>query len=236
DGPLQARLRKTLPLGRRSTLTQDIVVHAHTARIDFETVVDWAEPHRYLGVEFALAVHVPAARHEIQFGHVQRGTHRNFAEARARFEVSQHKWTDPSESGFGIALLNDGKYGLSVLGSRVRLSLLKGGGHPDPRGDAGMHTFTYSLLPHIGGFSVESVVRPAYELNTPLLAHAGATYAQGSLVIEPHSDHVIETIKPTESCKGVILRIYDAAGSTSPMTITPSALLTLVGDTNLLED
>lgn len=236
DGPLQARLRRTITLGRRSTLTQDIVVHARTARIDFETVVDWAEPHRYLGVEFALAVHAPNARHEIQFGHLQRGTHRNFAEDRARFEVSQHKWTDLAEAGFGVALLNDGKYGLSVLGNRVRLSLLKGGGHPDPRGDAGVHTFTYSLLPHVGGFSVEAVVRPAYELNVPLLVHTGVTQVGVSLVAEPHRDHVIETIKPAESGSGVILRLYDAAGSASRLEVVPTASLSLTRETNLLED
>ncbi len=236
DGPLQLRLRRVLKLGRRSVLTQDIVVHAHTARVDFETVVDWEEPHRYLGVEFPLAVHTPAARHEIQFGHLQRGTHRNFAEDRARFEVSQHKWTDLSEADFGVSLLNDSKYGLSVLGSRVRLSLLKGGGHPDPRGDKGVHTFTYALLPHAGGFCVESVVRPAYELNTPLLAHRGGTRASASLIEEPAPGIVVETVKPAESGEGVIVRLYDAAGSASRMAITPVAPLTLAGDCNLLED
>jgi alpha-mannosidase len=236
DGPLQLRLRRSLAFGRHSTLTQDLVVHAHTGRVDFETVVDWAEPHRYLGVEFALAVHAPTARHEIQFGHLQRGTHRNFAEDRARFEVSQHKWTDLSEAGFGVALLNDGKYGLSVLGRRIRLSLLKGGGHPDPHGDASAHTFTYSLLPHNGGFSVESVVRPAYELHTPLLAHPGATRAATALLAPPHPDHVVETIKAAESGEGVIVRLYDAAGTASPLAVSPSAPLTLLGDTNLLED
>ncbi|MFH1497788.1 MAG: glycoside hydrolase family 38 C-terminal domain-containing protein [Verrucomicrobiota bacterium] len=235
-GPLQLRLRRTLKLGRRSTLTQDLVVHAHTARVDFETVVDWEEPHRYLGVEFPLAVHTAAARHEIQFGHLQRGTHRNFAEDRARFEVSQHKWTDLSETHFGVALLNDGKYGLSVLGSRVRLSLIKGGGHPDPRGDKGVHTFTYSLLPHNGGWSVESVVRPAYELNTPLIAHTGGTRAGAALIAEPDAALVVETVKPAESGDGVIVRLYDAAGSASRMTLAPVAPLTVAGDCNLLED
>lgn len=236
NGPLQARLRRTVAFGRRSTLTQDLVVHADTARVDFETVVDWAEPHRYLGVEFSLGVHVPHARHEIQFGHLVRGTHRNFAEDRARFEVSQHKWTDLSEAGFGVALLNDCKYGISVLGNRVRLSLFKGGGHPDPRGDAGRHIFTYSLLPHAGGFSVESVVRPAYELNAPLLAHLGGTYAGAPLIGALSPDHVVETVKPAESGDGVIVRVYDAAGAGSRLDVHPIAPLALVGDTNLLED
>lgn len=236
DGPLQLRLRRSLSFGRCSTLTQDIVVHARTARVDFETVVDWSEPHRYLGVEFPLAMHVPTARHEIQFGHQHRVTHRNFAEDRARFEVSQHKWSDLSETNFGVALLNDGKYGLSVLGGRVRLSLMKGGGHPDPRGDKGRHWFTYSLLPHTGGFSVESVVRPAYELNTPLLAHAGRSRMASPLLESCEPTAVVETLKQAESGDGVVLRLYDAAGTASALTVAPAAGLALAGDCNLLED
>jgi alpha-mannosidase len=235
DGPLQLRLRRTVKLSGRSSLTQDLVVHAHTARVDFETVVDWEEPHRYLGVEFPLAVRAPAARHEIQFGHLLRGTHRNFAEDRARFEVSQHKWSDLSEANFGVALLNDGKYGLSVLGGRVRLSLMKGGGHPDPRGDKGVHRFTYSLLPHAGGWSVESVVRPAYELNTPLLAHVGGTRAGVSLIAEPEAGLVVETIKPAEDGRGIVMRLYDAAGAASRMTMMPAGGLTVTEECDLLE-
>lgn len=236
DGPLQMRLRRTVTLGRKSVLTQDLVVHAHAAQVDFETVVDWEEPHRYLGVEFPLAVRAPVARHEIQFGHLLRGTHRNFAEDRARFEVSQHKWSDLSEADFGVALLNDGKYGLSVLGGRVRLSLMKGGGHPDPRGDKGVHRFTYSLLPHAGGWSVESVVRPAYELNTPLIVHAGGTRANAALIAEPEAGLVIETVKPAEDGRGIVVRLYDAAGAASRMTVEPAGALAVAGECNLLED
>jgi alpha-mannosidase len=92
------------------------------------------------------------------------------------------------------------------------------------------------LLPHAGGFSVESVVRPAYELNTPLLVHAGTTQAGASLVAEPHPDHVVETIKPAESGDGIVLRVYDAAGSASRLEVIPVAPLSFVGDATLLED
>ena len=38
-------------------------------------------------------------------------------------QVCGHKWADLSEHGFGVALMNDSKYGHSVLGSIMRLSL-----------------------------------------------------------------------------------------------------------------
>ena len=79
-------------------------------------------------------------------------------------EVLNHKYTDISETNFGAAILNDSKYGISVDGTAAALTLLKGGLHPDTRGDEGVYAFTYSLLPH-GAFSAQSVTRPAYELN-----------------------------------------------------------------------
>ena len=39
------------------------------------------------------------------------------------FKVCGHKWADLSEHGFGVALLNDSKYGYSTLENIMRLSL-----------------------------------------------------------------------------------------------------------------
>lgn len=38
-------------------------------------------------------------------------------------QVWAHRWMDLSEHGFGLALLNDSKYGASVRGSVLSLSL-----------------------------------------------------------------------------------------------------------------
>lgn len=51
--------------------------------------VKWAESHKFLKVEFPVKVHSSNATYEIQFGHVQRPTHRNTSWDWARFEV-QH--------------------------------------------------------------------------------------------------------------------------------------------------
>lgn len=39
------------------------------------------------------------------------------------FQVWAHRWMDLSEHGFGLALLNDCKYGASVRGNILSLSL-----------------------------------------------------------------------------------------------------------------
>src|SRR5690606_30501506 len=146
-------------------------------------------------------------------GHAERATHRNYPNDRARFEVCAHKWTDLSENGFGVALLNDCKYGVSVHHSDVRLSLLKSGTHPDPRGDAGHHVFKYALLPHDGGFSVENVVRPAYEFNIAPVAVPAPHDAQGlaSLLTVDAANVIVESVKLAEDGKDLVVRLYEAS-------------------------
>ncbi|MGN6627069.1 MAG: alpha-mannosidase, partial [Tepidisphaeraceae bacterium] len=153
-GPLQLRIRTRYRLGESTTLSQDTVFHSTTPRVDFETLVDWQEKYQLLKASFGIAVQANYARHEMQFGHVMRTTHDNTSWDRAQFDVCAHKWTDISETAFGIAFLNDCKYACSMKNGDYRLTLIKSGRHPDPRGDAGLHRFSYALLPHAGGFSV----------------------------------------------------------------------------------
>lgn len=238
DGPLQLRVRSEYRLGDQSTLRQDLVLHALTPQIDFDTEVHWCERHRLLKVSFPLAVHTDTARHEIQFGHVTRPTHRNLPTDRSRFEVCAHRWTDLSEAGFGVALLNDCKYGLSTHGSELRLSLIKSGTHPDDRGDAGRHRFSYALLPHGGGFGVESVVRAAYELNTPLSARlAGAqTVGRGSLLTVDAGHVIVDSIKRAEDGAGLVARLYEAGAAGGTVQVHLDPRLTAAWETNLLEE
>ncbi len=234
DGPLQFRLRSTFQIGSQSTLRQDLILQADTPRLDFETVVDWKERHALLKVAFSTAVLPSAARHEIQFGHIERPAFRNNRFETVKFEVCNHKWTDLSENRHGAALLNDCKYGISVLGGEMRLSLIKGGLHPDPRGDAGSHRLTYSLLPHEGGFSAETVIQPAYELNAGLIAGSGA--GQASLFSISTSNVICESIKPAVDGRGYIARLYEAERSSVRTALRFSSVPGAVFLTNLLEE
>jgi alpha-mannosidase len=214
NGSLQLRIRSHYRIGIYSTLKQDIVFHANSPRVDFETIIDWNEKHQLLKVGFDVDIQAPSARHEIQFGHVERPTHTNTSYDQSMFEVCAHKWTDLSENRFGVALLNDCKYGVSIDGSDIRLSLHKGGTHPDPRGDQGIHEVTYAILPHQGGFSTESVIRPAYELNVQPLVVFGCPDREINSFLELGAPNVIvEAVKPAEEDKAYVIRLYEAERS-----------------------
>lgn len=238
EGPVQLRFRSVWKIGVASTLVQDTIFHANSPQITFETQVDWQEKHILLKAGFDLDVLTEFARHEIQFGHVERPTHRNYPQDRAKFEVCCHKWTDLSDEGFGVAVLNDCKYGVSVNGTNVRLSLLKSGTHPDERADPGRHLFTYAILPHEAGFSVPAVVRPAYELNVPPIAVlAGkAAVAPRSLFHIDSDSVIVDTVKWAEEGDAFIVRLYEAGRKRSRATLKFDSHVTQVVSTNLLEE
>ena len=213
DGAVEFRIRAEYRISDKTTLSQDIVFYSSSPRVDFETTVDWNDKHRLLKTVFDTSVRAEYSVHEIQFGNVKRPTNRNTEVQQARFEVSNHKYTDISEPSYGISILNDCKYGLSVLDSNISLTLHKGGSKPDPRGDKGVHKFTYSFYPHTGTFCAENTVHEAYYLNNPVLSFAGSREMSGIVRIEKENV-IAETIKPCEeNQKAYIARVYESEGS-----------------------
>ena len=152
-----------------STITQTMRLASGSRRLDFDTEVDWHEHHKFLKVAFPVDVHASRATYEIQFGHLERPTHANTSWDVARFEVCAHRWADLSEPGYGVALLNDCKYGYDIHGNVMRLSLLRSPGWPDPESDQGAHRFSYALFPHAGDLRDAGVIAEAEAFNLPLV-------------------------------------------------------------------
>ena len=110
------------------------------------------------------------ASFDVQYGVIRRSTHANTSWDWAKYEVYGHKWCDISESKFGVAVLNESKYGYSVRDNNIGLSLLKSAKFPHQEADMGDHEFVYSILPHERALEESSVFAEAYKLNTPLWA------------------------------------------------------------------
>ena len=210
-----------------STITQCLWLYSESRRIDFQTEIDWHEHHQILKAAFPLDVLSSTATYDIQFGHVQRPTHENTSWDKAKFEVYGHKWVDISESGYGVSLLNDCKYGYNTEGSTLKLTMLKCGTYPNPEADQGRHVFTYSLVPHIGDFRSAGIIQEAYALNQPLVATkscgSGTLPGTFSLVSCDQPGIIIETVKKAEADNGMIVRMYEAFGGrcTANITVAP---------------
>lgn len=236
DGRAQYRIRSTYQLSRKSTVRQDMIFYSTTPRVDFETIIDWNDNHRFLKVDFDTTIMSNTARHDIQFGHCQKPTTRNNSIEQAMFEVVNHKFTDLSETRYGVAILNDCKYGISVEGSDIRLSLHKGGCRPDPRGDMGEHACIYSLLPHIGDFGAETVILPAYSFNYSPIVKSGVGLYESFASVD-NTNIIIETIKPCEeNQKAYIMRLYEAEGTFTNAKVILGTSPEAVELTNMLEE
>ncbi|CAO1635258.1 unnamed protein product [Jaminaea pallidilutea] len=135
-------------------------------RIDAK--IDWKEKHRFLRFEVPTSLQADSASFETQFGVTKRPTTRNTTWEAAKFEVCGHKFSDLSEAQYGLAILNDCKYGHSAEGGALRLSLLKGATYPDAHQDEGEHTLAFALYPHKGNLAQSDVVTAARIFNNPV--------------------------------------------------------------------
>lgn len=230
SGAVEHRIRRVYDFGgdpetrENSVLTQEIVFYAHDRRIDFETIINWRHAHRLLKAAFPFDLRADKARCEVAFGFYERPTHANTPMERAAFETPAHRWVDLSEADYGVALLNNAKYGHGFYGDQLTLTLVRSGTHPDEAADRGEHRFVYSLRPHNGPFSVRDVVWPAHELNSPMLAlpaarHAGSRKSLCWFACDQESV-ILETVKLAEDGKGLILRVYQADARRSRARIT----------------
>ncbi len=241
-GPLRASIKVERKLTEKATLVQYIRLNAGSRQVDFETNIDWQEEKKLLKVAFPVNVYAGHATFEIQYGHVERPTHRNTSWDVARFEVPAQKWVDLSESDYGVALLNNGKYGHDIHDNVMRLTLLRATKSPDEIADMGMHHFTYSLLPHSGDVTSSEVISAAYALNVPLLAtqlpvQTGSKPGTHSYLSVDRDNLIIEAVKAAEDGDGIIVRLYEAKRSRGSALLDVAGLgITRVTQTNLIEN
>jgi alpha-mannosidase len=239
DGP-RAALRHVYRVGR-SAIRQEIVLFAGGCRLDFITSVDWQERGQMLRTSFAVDVRASEAVCDIQFGSIRRPTHCNTPADQAKFEVCAHKWVDLADRGYGVALLNNGKYGHHLRGNVLDLNLLRSPGYPDPAADRGRHEFTYALYPHPGDHVAGGVARAGYELNMPLRVLAAAA-GGGPLPpvmswLRPTEPNiVVETVKQAEDGDGLVVRLYEDAGASTPADLQCGVPLVRAEETDLIED
>lgn len=216
------------------SIEQKVSLCAGSARIDFKTTVDWKETEKMLRVDFPVNVYSDKATFEIQYGHLQRPTHYNTSWDMAQFEVVAHKWCDLSQPNYGVALLNDCKYGHKVKGNTISLNLLRSPKVPDPEADMHQHEFTYSLLPHLGEHIEGNVIKEAYQLNHRVEIQPSIGQS-GSLLTINQDNIIVEAIKKEEDGDGLIIRLYEAYGTDTAAKITFNRQFSSCELVNLLE-
>jgi alpha-mannosidase len=236
QGPLQVALIVERSYGANKW-QQQFVLRRGESELLVRNFLTWLEPWRMVKLSCDVNTQAPTAVHDVPFGFLARPCDGH--------EVPTHMWMDVSgpaatahpepaqaatgEQMIGLAVLNDGKYGCDVMGSSMRLTILRcvpyAYHEPHPFGvrgrydwvDLGSQSFTFVLRPHAGDWRNTDVVARARSLNQPPLAvtmhaHGGDMTRAGSLYAIDSADVEVTACKRADDGNGYIVRLLDVHG------------------------
>ncbi len=175
--------------------------------IEVENQVSWNEKHRLAKVEFASNILTRKALCDTSAGFIERETNKNTTWQQARFEVCHHKWCDMSETGGGISLINEGKYGVGFDENKMSLSLLRATIRPDVTSDMGNHDFCYIIMPHSGDAVSADINKIALQYNVPLVK------ADVEWLLPTFEPLYLQAVKKAEDSEMTVVRLSEQNGS-----------------------
>jgi alpha-mannosidase len=231
DGPLRGVVRVRSSYAA-SALEIDWLLYAGSRALEARVALDWHERHKMLKFSFPVNVAKPRPTYEIAFGHIVR-------EANGREDPGQ-RWIDvsgeTSKGSYGFAVINDAKYGYSVKGNDLRISMVRGAVYAhhqpyklDPEGeylwqDQGPQELRLLLVPHSGSWQEAGVVRLAEEFTAPVPIvyqgiHPGRRPGSASFLSVDAPNVVVSAIKKAETGDDLIVRCYETEGRPAEATL-----------------
>lgn len=189
-----------------STWKMIIRLFRRSRGIEVENIVNWNEKHKLAKAEFGCNVLTRRALCDTSAGFIERDTHKNTSWQQARFETCHHKWCDLSETDAGVALVNDGKYGVGFENNIMSLSLLRATIRPDVTSDIGQHNFCYMIVPHSGNAVDAGINNLAFQYNVPLVK-SDAEYSGNTF--EPL---YMQALKESEDGNMTVIRLSEQNG------------------------
>ncbi|MHB1484900.1 MAG: alpha-mannosidase [Saccharofermentanales bacterium] len=242
-------VRGCLKIRRRyqqSVINQSVYIWRDLPRIDIRNEIDWNENQTLVKGLFPADLHCEEATFDIQYGNVQRSTHRNTSWDLGKFEVCMHKWVDLSEDGYGFSVLNDGKYGCDINSETIGISMLKSPIYPNPDADKEHHDFTIALLPHNGNWRDGGTVRQANILNNPLMAVISTAEKKVrpistlqdtfSFIGTDKENVIVEVVKKAQDSSSWIIRIYECYNRRTKVRLTFAKKIQYIAECDLLEN
>jgi alpha-mannosidase len=217
--------RVALEVTRRtagSTFVQRIRLAEGGDRVEFDTEVDWRTPGTLLKASFPLTAMSPSATYDLGLGTIQRPN-----STADLYEVPAQQWADITDAGgrFGVAILNDAKYGWDKpAANELRLTLIH---TPMPKdryvyqsgNDIGHHRFTYAIAGHRADWRAGRVPARAARLNQlPVAfqteAHAGPLGQSIALLdlSDTTGQVAVRAFKKAEDSDELVIRVQELYG------------------------
>jgi alpha-mannosidase len=227
SGPLRAVLRVHSAWGN-STLTTDWILYAGSRNLQSRVSLDWHEHMKMLKFSYPVDVQNPKSTYEIAYGAIVKATDNEENPGQRWIDVDG----DHAGSTYGLAVINNAKYGYSVDGSDERISIARGAvfaNHMPAKilpekdyiwQDQGVQTFEVTLVPHAGVWQDTNIVHQAEEMMAPPVIiyqgiHPGSRPLTDSFLSVDAPDVVISAIKQAEDGDDTIVRLYETAGRES---------------------
>jgi alpha-mannosidase len=251
SGPLRAAFRVTRRVGN-SRMTMQVALVAGRKMVDIEFAADWHEEYRTLRMVTDLGFAADYATYEMPFGCIQRyaadlksspPTQTQWPDRpweirdQLKSEVAALRWVDISdrEGKMGLLLLNDGRYGFSLSGGELGMTLLRSPsrGYDSPPKKwtdqssipyVGWHTVRFALCPHEGDWRSVPATRMGMNFNytphvTTRVGGGGGPRAREWLRVEP-GNVVATAYKVAEDGGDSILRIFESRGEPTQAIIS----------------
>jgi alpha-mannosidase len=198
-----------------STIMQKVRLRQGSGYVEFDTHADWHEEKVMLRTAFPVDVYTDEVTCDIQFGNLKRPTHKNTTWDRTQFEKCAHKWIDLSRDDYGVALMNDCKYGHKVFDNVLDLALLRSSVSPGKEADQGEHEFRYALYPHAGNEKTAKVEQVALAFQYPPVVYEGdaENVLPTSYLSVDHDNIEIVSVKRSEDSNHTIVRMYETIGT-----------------------
>lgn len=233
DGPHAASFEAKLKLNN-STFSVEYILKAGQSQLEIAIKANWLERGGpeigtpALRMQFPLALTNARGCYEIPYGSIKRKLNNGQ-------EVPALRWADiigklsGSNATAGCALLNDCKYGYSLDGSTLRVTLLRSSYEPDPLPELGEHEIRLALVPHGKTIPTAELFKMGAGFNLPLLPvstdiHKGDLPPAGNGVITCKPVNVLVTaVKKAEDDDAVIIRLMETVGKDTTANVTLDA-------------
>jgi alpha-mannosidase len=224
EGPVRQVVRVVGQWGDSQVITT-YTLYAGDRQVYLTMDVDWHEQLKMLKLAFSLNLEGPQSTASIPYGCIRRVDDGG--------EEPCQSWVDVGGEidgrQYGMALLNDCKYGYDVDKGELRMSILRSPIYAfhQPRQiepgvtyhytDQGEQTAALAIVPHTGTYADGDVVRRAASLNVPPLVgevevHAGAWPPAASLASCDAPNVVLTALKVAEEGDDLVVRGYETAG------------------------
>ena len=166
EGPLRVVVRLQHESGA-SSVTELVAVDRSTGTVSTAISAAIHDRHLLIRYEVPTTLRAEHAVAETVLGTVLRPTVPGGPQDAARFEWAAHRFVDLAEPQMGLALINDGRFGHSVDGGRLGVTVSTAPLYPDPEADIIPAPLGLLLMPHEGDFRQGGVLPAAHAFNTP---------------------------------------------------------------------